>query len=55
MTCNQCGQPAEGALCRPCERAQRASDEYESVLDDDEDSDDERPDEPHDITSWAEP
>jgi len=58
MTCNQCGQPAEGALCRPCERAQRAGDDYDSVLDD-EDSDDERPDErpdePHDITSWAEP
>ena len=33
MTCNQCGQPAEGALCRPCERAQRAGDEYESVTD----------------------
>jgi hypothetical protein len=33
MTCNQCGQPAEGALCRPCERAQRAADEYESVTD----------------------
>jgi len=54
MTCNQCGQPAEGALCRPCERAQRAGDEYGSVADE-EDSDDERPDEPHDITAWAEP
>ena len=55
MTCNQCGQPAEGALCRPCELAARAGDDYDSVLDDDEDSDDERPDEPHDITSWSEP
>jgi len=34
--------------------AARAGDDYDSVLDD-EDSDDERPDEPHDITSWAEP
>ena len=52
MTCNQCGQPAEGALCRPCERARWASAEYESVADE-KDSDDERPDEPHDITAWA--
>jgi len=52
MTCNQCGQPAEGALCRPCERAERASAEYECVTGE-EDSDDERPDEPHDITAWA--
>ena len=54
MTCDQCGSPANGALCRSCGLAERAADDYESVLNDDE-SDDERPDEPHDITSWSEP
>jgi len=58
MTCDQCGSPANGALCRSCGLAERAADDYESVLNDDEsddESDDERPDKPHDITAWSEP